>query len=314
MLGLNGPPICEQCARERERESREDGPCWLGPLCLASWIGIIATVVAIMYGCQPARAADVKLAWNANSAAENVTAYRIYRLGTPNVVIATVTAPTATVTAFPGEMIAVSAVNSVGESPLSTAIVVPEPAPLPLPPMDRTGWAIHRVSSEEIARENTPAARAIDPDAQTFWHTQWETLAPHYIALKLPRPALVSAFYYLPRQDGRTNGHITEYDIESSDDGETWEPWLKGQWANDASQKVVVLPLRPIRYVRVWGAARYAAAGDIHLGGTYVPEPPASETRTIQHSLDLQTWTDIAVLPGPPPTKEFIRIKKETTP
>jgi hypothetical protein len=93
----------------------------------------------------------------------------------------------------------------------------------------------------------------------------------------------------------------------------TWEDWAEGKWANTRDPKSELLPLREVRYIKLWGNERYASVSDLMLRGNYAPAPPASVKRTIQHSLDLKTWADIAVLPGPPPDKEFIRLKIETS-
>jgi hypothetical protein len=277
---------------------------------VAFWTAVITVASCLAHG------AEVKLAWNSNPSSDNVISYRICRKGVPDLLLAETATNAASVSAVEGEEVYVTAVNAVGEGEPSDSVVIP-PSIMPRPPMDRTGWAIHRVSSEETVGEQTPATNAIDDSQATFWHSKWDVQPPHYMAIKLPRPAVISAFYYLPRQDGQVNGHITDYEIESSTDGETWEPWLTGQWANDATQKVVVLPLRTITHVRCWGAARFAAAADINLGGTYEPEPPASLVKlTLQESSGLSDWSDVSDVPPmlrpmDTPKKSF-RLKIET--
>jgi hypothetical protein len=97
------------------------------------WVGLAALVllaVAVVFGLKGcAYGAEVKLAWNANPASEQVEGYRLYRLGSPNVLLATVPTPSATVDVPVGALVAVSAYNTAGESALSEPVLVPLPLP-----------------------------------------------------------------------------------------------------------------------------------------------------------------------------------------
>ena len=93
--------------------------------------------------------------WNANPTHEQVEGYRLYRIGTPNGLLATVPTPSATVDVPVGALVAVSAYNAQGESPLSEPVLVP----LPLPKVrltlqqsdDLQGW--EDVQTIEVAKQ-----------------------------------------------------------------------------------------------------------------------------------------------------------------
>jgi len=82
---------------------------------------------------------------------------------------------------------------------------------------------------------------AIDGDASTIWHTNWQPMAqpPHYLVLDLKKLVHVAGLTYLPRQD-MTNGRIAKYEIYVSADGQNWgSPVAAGTWPNDAAMKTV---------------------------------------------------------------------------
>ncbi len=86
------------------------------------------------------------------------------------------------------------------------------------------------------------AARAIDGNPGTLWHTSWEPAAkdpPHWLAIDLQKPTAVAGISYLPRTD-LSNGRIREFEVYLSSDAKTWgEPMAGGTWPNDAERKTV---------------------------------------------------------------------------
>ena len=66
------------------------------------------------------------------------------------------------------------------------------------------GWKVVSVDSEETAGADNSAARAIDGDSSTFWHTRWnaDQKLPHYITVDMGTTHRIGGFTYLPRQDG----------------------------------------------------------------------------------------------------------------
>lgn len=90
--------------------------------------------------------------------------------------------------------------------------------------LTKNGWQIIDFSSQEEA--NRMYARyAIDNNESTIWHTQWDGAQPkhpHHIAIDLGKEQAVSGFAYLPRQDGLTNGGISNYEFYVSNDPDDW--------------------------------------------------------------------------------------------
>jgi hypothetical protein len=246
---------------------------------------------------------EVNLSWLANP--DLVDGYRVYR-GID--LLASTTETKAIVQADTGDVVSLVAWRDIQVSD-AAALTIPAPV------LD--GAAVHGFSSQETVNESAPASAAVDGNPQTFWHSMWHqspgALAPHYIALVLPRVALVSGLYYLPRQDGGENGHVLTWQAESSMDGLTWEPWAEGTWANNAQAKHADLPLRQARYLRLWGYDRRMAAAAVKVRGTYAPES-GSIRMTLQASGNLTDWTDLETWTREIPRTGFYRVKTEVQP
>jgi alpha-L-fucosidase len=98
-----------------------------------------------------------------------------------------------------------------------------------------TGWKVTSVDSEETAGADNSAARAIDGDSSTIWHTRWDAdqKQPHSITVDMGKTNHISGFTYLPRQDGLLNGVVDRYRFETSSDGATWTTNITtGSFAN----------------------------------------------------------------------------------
>ena len=97
------------------------------------------------------------------------------------------------------------------------------------------GWKVVNVDSEEIAGADNSAARAIDGDSSTFWHTRWnaDQKQPHFITVDMGAAHRIGGFTYLPRQDGLLNGVVEKYRFETSTDGASWTTNIvNGSFAN----------------------------------------------------------------------------------
>jgi len=97
------------------------------------------------------------------------------------------------------------------------------------------GWKVVKVDSEETASADNSAARAIDGDSSTIWHTQWnaDRRQPHFITVDMGKTNRIGGFTYLPRQDGLLNGVVDKYRFETSTDGMTWATNIEsGSFAN----------------------------------------------------------------------------------
>jgi hypothetical protein len=88
--------------------------------------------------------------------------------------------------------------------------------------MQKLGAHVLRASSFETGYE---AAKAIDGDPATFWHTQWTgkaTAYPYELVLELDHPSPLRGFTLLPRQDGNPNGRIENCALYVTDDPQLW--------------------------------------------------------------------------------------------
>jgi alpha-L-fucosidase len=97
------------------------------------------------------------------------------------------------------------------------------------------GWKVVGVDSEETVGADNSAARAIDGDSSTYWHTRWnaDQQLPHFITVDMGRTNRIGGFTYLPRQDGTLNGTVERCRFETSPDGTTWTTNIaSGSFAN----------------------------------------------------------------------------------
>jgi alpha-L-fucosidase len=97
------------------------------------------------------------------------------------------------------------------------------------------GWKVVSVDSEETAGADNSAARAIDGDSSTIWHTRWDAdqRQPHSVTVDMGKTNRIGGFTYLPRQDGLLNGVVVRFRFETSPDNATWTTNIaRGSFAN----------------------------------------------------------------------------------
>ena len=97
------------------------------------------------------------------------------------------------------------------------------------------GWKVLSVDSEETAQGNNAAARAIDGDPATFWHSKWDgpKTGTHVIAIDMGQAQRIAGVAYLPRQDDQLDGTVENFRFETSSDGVAWTVAVdKGTFAN----------------------------------------------------------------------------------
>ena len=134
------------------------------------------------------------------------------------------------------------------------------------------GWKVVSVDSEETAGADNSAARAIDGDSSTLWHTRWnaDQKQPHFITVDMGATNRIGGFTYLPRQDGLLNGVVEKYRFETSTDNVTWTTNIaNGSFANiqnnPSLQEVNFAPMNA-RYFRftslhaIWNSGWTSAA------------------------------------------------------
>jgi galactose oxidase len=117
--------------------------------------------------------------------------------------------------------------------------------------ISRTGWTV----SADSAQTGNEAAKAIDGNSSTFWHTAYSPSVaplPHYIQVDLLKSYVVNGISIQPRQDGSSNGNIGQHTLTLSNDGTTWsEPVAFGRYLNDKYTKYTFFSNTTARYVRL---------------------------------------------------------------
>src|ERR1017187_2573269 len=63
-------------------------------------------------------------------------------------------------------------------TPAPAAAPVPAATPTPAAPAEKAKLKFVKADSEETAGEDGKGANAVDGDANTFWHTQWQDASP----------------------------------------------------------------------------------------------------------------------------------------
>ena len=118
--------------------------------------------------------------------------------------------------------------------------------------------------------------RVLDSDESTLWHTDWYGTSRdnHWIQFELSEEYLVDGLRYQPRS-GSINGVITGYDIQVSEDGETFRSVASGTWEGDTSWKIASFGGENVKYVRLVSTNSlsdnasyvFASAAEIRLTG-----------------------------------------------
>ncbi|MCK5000266.1 MAG: discoidin domain-containing protein, partial [Anaerohalosphaera sp.] len=137
--------------------------------------------------------------------------------------------------------------------------------------MQKYGASIKSVDSQANGNE---AVMAIDGNASTCWHTEWQGVTPDYpheIVIEFDEQIKVSGLKYLPRQDMR-NGWISEYEVYVSSDGRNWsEPAAAGSFERNAALKTIPFDkqydCKYLRFVAVKGidGQKFASVGELEV-------------------------------------------------
>ena len=118
--------------------------------------------------------------------------------------------------------------------------------------------------------------RVLDDDFTTLWHTDWygTSREGHWIQFEISGDYAVDGLRLKPRSSGGNNGIITEYMIQVSNDGVTFETVASGTWAVDSTWKVVEFEPQVVRYVRLVAVEgvtdqsyEFSSAAEIRLTG-----------------------------------------------
>ena len=128
-----------------------------------------------------------------------------------------------------------------------------------------------------------PAELAVDDDFNTLWHTDWKgtSRANHWFQFEITEDYIVDGLRIKPREGGSTNGIITEYDIQVSNDGVTFRSVTSGNWAGDSTWKVAEFEGEQVKFVRLVAVNAltdnswvFASAAEIRLTGYKPGEEP----------------------------------------
>jgi beta-galactosidase len=79
--------------------------------------------------------------------------------------------------------------------------------------IDRAGWRVVSVGSEELVAEDGRAENAFDDDPGSIWHTEWGKARPshpHHLIIDTGTAQNVGGFVYLPRR-GNSPGKIRDF-------------------------------------------------------------------------------------------------------
>ncbi len=118
------------------------------------------------------------------------------------------------------------------------------------------------------AHPGYPPQNAVDGLLTTFWHTEWDPLAPlpQSITIDLGSAHNTNGLIYSARQDGGTSGIITGYTVSVSTDGTTFTQVATGSWPADTSTRSATWPATQARYVKLTATTSisgYASAAEL---------------------------------------------------
>ena len=133
--------------------------------------------------------------------------------------------------------------------------------------IDQTTLKMYDESSCSAA-EQEHADRTIDGDKNTIWHSNYNKgyTLPQYFTIDLGKEYSLEQVDYLPRQ-GSSNGHVTHYRIETSLDGEKFEPVVEGFFETEDGSLKDPSEFKKVKFDKI--GARYVRFIALEsLGGT----------------------------------------------
>ena len=132
--------------------------------------------------------------------------------------------------------------------------------------------------------------RVLDGNIDTLWHTNWNGVSrdKQWIQFEITEDYVVDGLRYKPRS-GSINGVITKYEIQVSNDGETWTKAAEGDWENNANWKIANFESVTFKYVRLVSVAsmsdsgkEFSSAAEIRLTGCKAGETPVCEHKNTE--------------------------------
>ncbi|TRX71165.1 discoidin domain-containing protein [Carboxylicivirga sp. M1479] len=126
--------------------------------------------------------------------------------------------------------------------------------------VSKTDWTLVSVDSEDVAGSHL-ASYAFDGNPVTFWFTQWSGAQPpypHELVIDMNASHSFLGFSYMPRQDGKNDGTIQDYEFYISSDNSTWTKVSSGTWnGSTALKEVYFSESKEARYIKLVGLSGY---------------------------------------------------------
>ncbi|GKX27736.1 hypothetical protein SH1V18_02160 [Vallitalea longa] len=178
----------------------------------------------------------------------------------------------------------------------------------------------------------TDIQKAFDGNIYSYFHTNYSENGgkmPQSVTIELKEESDIYKLEYVPRQDGNSQGRITEYNIYASNDGENFTIVSKGKWTSDNKIKTSEFNARGAKYIRFEGVKagrNYIAAAEIRLYKTesLIPHVIFSfdgsnagrlvgANTNMEYSIDNgSTWKDITEVNMSLTPEDFININPES--
>ncbi|MFH0919870.1 MAG: discoidin domain-containing protein [Fibrobacterota bacterium] len=139
----------------------------------------------------------------------------------------------------------------------------------------------------------TNTADKILDSTRAWWLS---TGAPETLSFAFTAPRKIDKVYYLPWQDGRLNGVMTQYKLLYSVDSLAFDSLATGSWANDLNQKEAPFPAVDAKYVRLIAVA--ATNGYVNADEVGFQRHDTSTTGVMDESTPL-TAAALSAAPNP---------------
>ena len=123
-----------------------------------------------------------------------------------------------------------------------------------MPVIPKPEGQLEVIYASSIEPSEGSAEAFADGDPSTFWHSMWSITVgtyPHWVDFDAGKQKSIKGFTYTPRQDS-PNGHVKDYEIYGSTDGQTWgQPVVSGTFPRSRQPQKVLFP-RTVRgrYIR----------------------------------------------------------------
>jgi hypothetical protein len=134
---------------------------------------------------------------------------------------------------------------------------LPDPATVPSL-IKKDDWKV--MSCDSAAAPRYAAQLAIDGNAQSFWHTQFQPTDlpyPHEIVVDMGAESILHSFEFLPRQ-GAVQPRIKDFELFVSTDGKTWgAPLIKDIFKDSEDLQSYAIDKARARYFKLVGLTGY---------------------------------------------------------